>query len=216
MFSDRLIFLPKILTVFCAIEKNGLVIQNKMARQVQNNPHPERKHVPFGLRFTATQFGYNSAVVQDIMTNRSWRRYVVLRNPITRFVSAFNSKCKNTDGDGNRHCWSLFGKNATFDSVISQLLHKKSNNPHWASQHSFCGGITRYNYTYLDFEKMAILPVLLHQPNLRHFVDNKTSRHVTNASSQQLSNIQQTQLRKIYAKDFNLFQTIADRVSIAS
>ena len=100
MFLDRWIVMPHFLTMMCGIEKNGISIQNKFAQEIQTDPNPFIKHVPYGLRFTCQQ--WKLSLIQCKRLTSKYRTIVVKRDPIERFVSAFKSKCANADGDGER------------------------------------------------------------------------------------------------------------------
>lgn len=204
MFSDRWIVLPHFLTMMCGIEKNGITIQNKFAKKIQHDPNPYEKHVPWGLRFTCTRWKMSLSECRKMAS--VYRTIVVKRDPIERFVSAFKSKCLNADGDGARHCWKLFGYNATMHSVAVALSRKKSLNPHWAEQHTFCDGHTNYSIC-IPFSNITLLSNVFNRTDTEIMLKNKHGRHITNASTSDLSISTIKLLKRVYKRDFDWMKT---------
>ena len=160
---NRLIVLPDLRTVLCAIDKNGLTVQNAVARAIHRDPHPEFTGSFFGaggFRFAPDRYDIDAAAAKRLVADSGWRRIIVHRSPLDRFVSAYNSKCRNADGDGRRHCWDLFGgENVSMSEVATWLLANGiPNNPHWLPQAHFCGGLAGATYTHaIPFDQMATL-----------------------------------------------------------
>ena len=104
---------------------------------------------------------------------RPWRRAVIVRDPIDRFVSAYMSKCArcrylpgkpSPKGDGCYNCNSAMGlsrtRNWTMTEVALALAANggSSKNDHWKPQATFCGGLGSSWRSYTDivpFENLA-------------------------------------------------------------
>ena len=91
--------------------------------------------------------------VREAMHDPRWRRAVVLREPVERWMSAYQSKCMLNDHFGDHHCqrWldlKLQNRSAvpSVRLVASRLRAKLDQdpaaqcdwNPHWRPQHCFC------------------------------------------------------------------------------
>ena len=92
----------------------------------------------------------------DPQANTGWRRAVVLRDPVERFVSAYVSKCLQCNatigGDGCYNCHSALGLPRRVDRVptlaetvdaLTRIGPRRVRNPHWVPQARFCGGLAR-------------------------------------------------------------------------
>lgn len=204
MFQDRWIVLPHFMTMMCGIEKNGFSVQNDFARRIQMDPKPSEKHVPWGLRFTCNRWKLSPHQCRQLTS--TYRTIVVKRDPIERFVSAFKSKCRNADGDGERHCWKLFGYNATMHSVALALYRRKSLNPHWAEQHTFCDGHKNYSVC-IPFWNISSLSHLFNRSDTEDLLKVKRGTHITNASVSELSFSTIKVLKKVYKHDLEWMRT---------
>ena len=78
---------------------------------------------------------------------------MVLREPMERYISGYNSKCNHSiasDRGGPKTCEHLLriaSPDVHLDSVAHrltapQIWARGITNPHWAPQHTFCGGLT--------------------------------------------------------------------------
>jgi hypothetical protein len=84
--------------------------------------------------------------LQRILANKQWTKAFFYRDPISRYVSAFRSKCDKFDEDGFWHCREAFlDGNITFPKALYQMtqpgINHLSANPHFASYGTFCGGL---------------------------------------------------------------------------
>ena len=80
--------------------------------------------------------------VNALLRNESWQKVVVYRDPMERFLSAFNSKCLMGDHDGKEHCHKPLGlKHPTIPAVADRLANGPLVcDPHWIPMARFCGG----------------------------------------------------------------------------
>jgi hypothetical protein len=114
-------------------------------------------------RNTPKHHNLSVADLQDILNNPDWTKAVFSRDPVSRYISAFQSKCGRVDADGSVHCNHAFGvdSNITDASVQSfqKILEVKDKgpekvfkNPHWRPMSRFCGGleysIQNYNFVH--------------------------------------------------------------------
>ena len=207
-YLDRWIVLPTFMTMMCAIEKNGQTVQNALAKSIQTDPLATQQHVHLGFRYTCERWKLDEEECTKL--TRQWKTFVVVRNPFERFVSAFKSKCSGkNDGDSQRHCWAIFGRNATLDSVADQLLAHESYNPHWDKQSEFCGGFDNYT-SCISFRKIGALADLLNTTD--EMLRRPTSEtHMTHSTAAALSPGLKEKLRRIYNKDFAWIRRLCKR-----
>ena len=138
---DRVSTLEKGVDVLtCGIEKNGITLLTRIIAEVMG-----RKFEWFPAN--PSTVGLSLEAFKDRLgdASNSWRKLVVYRDPMERFLSAYRSKCLLADGDrdGRKHCHDLFRLNDSQISVLnvaSRLPQYGHHNPHWATQTSFCGG----------------------------------------------------------------------------
>ena len=80
--------------------------------------------------------------VNALLRNESWQKVMVYRDPMERFLSAFNSKCLLGDGDGRSHCHEPLGvEHPTIPAVADRLANGPLVcDPHWRPMARFCGG----------------------------------------------------------------------------
>ena len=136
---DRVSVLEKGVNVItCGIEKNGITLLTRIIAEVLGQ---EFKWYPSN----PSMVGLSLEAFKDRLgdASNSWRKLVVYRDPMERFLSAYRSKCLLGDSDGRMHCHDLFRLNDSQISVLnvaSRLPQYGYHNPHWATQSSFCGG----------------------------------------------------------------------------
>ena len=136
---DRVSTLEKGVDVLtCGIEKNGITLLKRIIAEVMG-----RKFEWFPAN--PSTVGLSLEAFKDRLgdASNSWRKLVVYRDPMERFLSAYRSKCLLGDSDGRMHCHDLFRLNDSQISVLnvaSRLPQYGYHNPHWATQSSFCGG----------------------------------------------------------------------------
>ena len=135
---DRVSILEKGVDVItCGIEKNGITLLNRILAKVMGGRFEWFPANPstVGLSLEAFKDRLGDA-------SNSWRKLVVYRDPMERFLSAYRSKCLLADGDrdGRMHCHNLFRLNDSQISVLnvaSRLPQYGHHNPHWATQTYF-------------------------------------------------------------------------------
>ena len=113
---DRVSVIEKgVLVITCGIEKNGITLLNRILATVLGRRFEWKPANP-------STMGLSLAAFKDRLgdASNSWRKLVVYRDPMERFLSAYRSKCLLADGDrdGRKHCHDVFGLN---DSQISLL-----------------------------------------------------------------------------------------------
>lgn len=138
MWLDFVMVLRESRILFCTIAKNGMTVATRLAGKSERL----KRQAQF-FQFAPQWTGMRYAVFLDALRHdRSWRKVVVYRDPMERFLSAFHSKCQLRDFDGRKHCHQLFGLNDTEVSLLAVARRLKRfghTNPHWAPQSRFCG-----------------------------------------------------------------------------
>jgi Sulfotransferase family len=95
---------------------------------------------------TPEHHNISKSELQNMLASKEWMKAFFYRDPVSRFVSAFRSKCDKFDDDGVRHCEEAFlDPNITFQKALYQMtqpgINHLSANPHFTSYGSFCGGL---------------------------------------------------------------------------
>ena len=108
--------------LFCGIEKNGITTLNEVAAIVRGRPF--RYSDAPDIACTSPQRGMPAMCGEGIsaedapvplpaiMTDSAWRRVIVYRDPVERFLSAYRSKCGQVDHDWEYHCDMVRGDRA--------------------------------------------------------------------------------------------------------
>lgn len=97
----------------------------------------------------------------EILQDRSTHRFAIIRDPLQRFVSGYNSKLNcSTEGDRRVREWSLenFGAKCFHDPnrLAEKIVHMKweKMNSHFLAQRRVCGQHMNYDHQFL-FEQMT-------------------------------------------------------------
>ena len=104
------------------------------------------------LRSVMSSPGAHMATVSAQVLSAHWRKIVVLRHPVERFVSAYRDKCVlelqllNHGLAGEDRCLKAFriprrAQDSITMRTIAERLHIGANDPHWTPQSEFCGGL---------------------------------------------------------------------------
>ena len=148
---------------FCLIPKNGFLALNMVFAIIQKQPFKWNMGDLSCLGDASCKDAdggpLNLTSIFDDESNgepdKKWRRIVVHRDPVERFLSAYRSKCCLADTDGIQHCDQLFQLNRrrseiTPHAVASRLFSHGYRNGHWMPQRAFCGdlGTTWPRYTH--------------------------------------------------------------------
>ena len=155
---DRFIVVPEYKILFCYSEKVGCTMFNQLFRDLRLlNPSISREEAKWLARshWFRNKPQHHNLTKQDLeglLASPKWTKAVFYRDPVSRFVSAFRSKCGRADGDGDEHCQDAFGqKRIPFSDALDFLETADSiSNPHFMPISEFCGGI-KNNLEYYDF-----------------------------------------------------------------
>ena len=147
---DRFIVVPEYKMVFCYSEKVGCTMFNKLFRDLRmlypkiNRTEAKWLSTLVWFRNTPEHHNLNKKDMESILANPEWTKAVFYRDPIDRFVSAFQSKCGGFDPDGEEHCTDSFGHpNSTFSDALHHIKTANTiQNPHFAPMSEFCGGLS--------------------------------------------------------------------------
>lgn len=153
---ERLAVFPDHNFAFCLIAKVG---SNALAEVIEDIPLSRGANQAaidpvmrgYSMHSPAV-YGYGAKEISDIYHNTSWTKAVFYREPISRFISGYRSKCEVGENDF-AHCREEFGiKNASFDVAIRRFLSANINplhDEHFIRQADFCGGL-RANLKYFN------------------------------------------------------------------
>ena len=104
----------------------------------------------FWFSNTPAKHGLTKNDVADLLVDPTWYKATFYREPLSRFLSGYRSKCEpGHDGD-TKHCLKQFGsKTASFPEAVSALAQLDKTivdkaqvvDEHWQRQARFCGGL---------------------------------------------------------------------------
>lgn len=112
MWFNRVSILKSIQVLICGIEKNDITILDQTIAAVMNQSVAWFPNNPEKENLSVDAFKH---LLQD--RNNSWRKLVVYRDPVERFLSAYQSKCLMRDRDGRKHCHTHFNLKDTHISI---------------------------------------------------------------------------------------------------
>jgi len=115
---ENLLLAPEHKVAVCAIEKNGWTVMNPLmglmnAINLTRRKQPLRVMCAYRNRNCPAAFGpewTNVSHLKNIFADPEWRTAVVLREPMERYISGYNSKCNHSQASRRRasppHCGS--------------------------------------------------------------------------------------------------------------
>ena len=135
---NRVVLMPPARTLVCAADKVGSTTINRIASLVLGKPLGKNNGVFIGV---PAAFNVSFAKFKRLLKDDSWHRVLLYRDPIERFVSAYQSKCLLRDRDGRKRCHNVFQlEEPTIEAVVARLPRYGYTNAHWAPLSHFCGG----------------------------------------------------------------------------
>lgn len=143
-WTRRIEIVPEYKLVFCTIEKVGL----RMFKSIMQFLRGKKK-----AKNQTRQY------LEDLLTDPEWTKAVFFRDPATRFLSAFRSKCVAPREEGGTTCKRMFPQvdsltNFTFDDAIDLVAADPSFvqhiNFHNIPHVNHCGGLSN-TLPYYDF-----------------------------------------------------------------
>ncbi len=165
---DRFIVVPEYKLLFCYTEKVGCSMFNHLFRMLRllhpdllkNREEAEYQAQGTWFRNTPSHHNISKSDLEEMLMDKSWTKAAFFRDPATRFLSAYRSKCVlNENLRRNNHCHEAFGKpkprwsSVSFDDALFQLSHNPDQvfgDVHFAPAHRFCGGLDT-TLDYYDF-----------------------------------------------------------------
>ena len=228
---DRVLILPKYKLLFCGIEKNAIKLLSKLVNTAMGacdlGRCSDRRNFSW-LPFSAETTNLTLCAYRDLLRVVDWRKIVVYRDPMERFLSAHSSKCLlniwKGDADGRVHCQELFNlprySTPSLLHVARRLGQYGHLNPHWAPQGSFCGGTVASQWTsyshHVPFHNLSLLLDIFRAaggPSATHHALQEAvrapsdSKHITHAAAKIRD--QEPALRQLlfdyHADDYRLF-----------
>ena len=150
-YLDHFVVLPAHHFLFCLIDKNAnsgfsalfkaVDMERKHAVPLKRGRHPQDTYLWHNPKV------YNISLVSlaEHVVDPSWIKVVFYRDPLSRFLSAFLSKCEHRDmNDPKPICLNTFGHAyATFHQAVTLIYQSNTfSDPHFAQQSRLCGGLT--------------------------------------------------------------------------
>ena len=219
---DRVSVLEKGVNVItCGIAKNGITLLKRILAEVLGQEFEWYPSNP-------SKVGLSLEAFKDRLgdASNSWRKLVVYRDPMERFLSAYRSKCLLGDRDGRTHCHQVFKLNNSQISVLnvaSRLAKYGHYNPHWATQSSFCGGTVGSMWTsythHVSFNNLSgiadafegrVSPKTFEKIRIQ-LRPPASGGHITDAKGHVEADLGSAEVRRklydFYADDYRLFGT---------
>lgn len=177
---DRFIVIPEYKLLFCYVDKVGCSMFNDLFRVLRmvhlvlaknnatNTDELKYQAKQLWFRNTPKHHSLSSSDLERIMINPNWTKAVFFRDPASRFLSAYRSKCGRKDRNGARQCKTVFGSKITSQKGSADAFHEffhnyqqnntnnqvhqrfKMSNPHFNPMSKFCGGLNN-TLEYYDF-----------------------------------------------------------------
>jgi len=154
----KFIVVPEHKLLFCFVEKVGCSMFNHLFRmlrlsrpEVAKNATEAAYQASFTWhRNTPRHHGLKRRQLERLMIDPDWTKAVFYRDPVTRFLSAYRSKCE-AGHDKSPDCIQVFGKRfASFDEALDRMEQGPiPENAHFALASEFCGGL-RSTLDYYD------------------------------------------------------------------
>ena len=204
--TEKFLVIPEYKLLFCYIEKVSCTMFQQLFRMLRLY-HPtltnqERQFVAQEMyhRFRPSEhFHMSTKDLNELMMNPNLTKALFVRDPATRFLSAFKSKCTSPkaggDRDAKKTCREAFGNGiyqnggptiANFQKAIELAENntdKVFSNRHFRAANVFCGGLSQ-SLDYYDF--IHLLDRSSVDDNVRRLLlhigveTNLTNRLVTN------------------------------------
>lgn len=147
---QRFIVVPEVKLLFCYVEKVGCSMFNHLFRMLRLSlPEVSRNSTEAMFQSNFTWFrngpkhhGITKIQLEKLMIDPAWTKAVFYRDPVTRFLSAFRSKCERGH-DVTPDCIRVFGKRyVDFEEALARMTKSPMPmNPHFAPASDFCGGL---------------------------------------------------------------------------
>ena len=147
---QKFIVVPERKLLFCYTEKVGCSMFNHLFRMLrlslpevsQNSTEASFQANFTWFRNTPKHHGLTKIQLEELLIDPAWTKAVFYRDPVTRFLSAFRSKCERGHDD-TPDCIRVFGKRyIDFDQALDRMSKSPMPmNPHFAPASDFCGGL---------------------------------------------------------------------------
>ena len=207
--------------ITCGIAKNGITLLKRILAEVLGQEFEWYPANP-------SKVGLSLEAFKDRLgdASNSWRKLVVYRDPMERFLSAYRSKCLLGDRDGEKHCHQVFKLNESQISILNvanRLAQYGHYNPHWATQSSFCGGTVGSMWTsythHVSFNNLSgiadafkgrVPPATFERLRIE-LQPAAPGKHITDAKAHVQADLGSPAVRRLlydfYSDDYRLFGT---------
>lgn len=147
---DHLIVVPEHNLLFCYIDKVNSRAFNEIFRAVRSSYDPGQALGPLWFRNTYWQHNYSKEELRHLFVNSSWHKAVFFRDPLERFIAAFETQCGSNESSHLSRCTAMFGTSPLSLSEAIKRFHgnvdEALSSDRWGSgqlmrQIQFCGGL---------------------------------------------------------------------------
>lgn len=160
-YLDRFIVVPEYKLLFCYQEKVGCSMFNHLFRMLRllhprmstesNTAEAVFLSSDTWFRNTPNHHNLSKSDLEEMLQDPAWTKATFFRDPATRFLSAYRSKCVLKErSKGIDHCRESFGNpwlpwgTVSFQHALGQLDQRPDQvfgNEHFAPAGTFCGGL---------------------------------------------------------------------------
>jgi Sulfotransferase family len=149
---NHLLYLPTYKFIFCRIEKVANTAISAILHKIPRHDNITQQSSIYN-HHSITHYNIPLHTLSEYISDPTWTKAMFYREPLSRFLSAYRSKCEHFDKDGKIICRKSFGANFVSFEVAVKGLFKRilpSCDVHFAPQSTFCGSLSKsiQYYTY--------------------------------------------------------------------
>lgn len=180
---SKFMIIPEHKLLFCAIEKNCNAAFGRFFHHYRSLFSKKYANTDNWWESNSPKaHGYSKKMLSALLVDNQWHKAVVVREPLSRFLSGYQSKCTDGHDNDRHHCKQEFGGNfVTFTEAVESIARKNHSmeiNNHWELQYRFCGGLgSTYHYynTVITYNRTTLREdVTAMLINAKFPVDNKS------------------------------------------
>lgn len=167
---QNFIVVPEYKLLFCYIEKVGNknfnILFNRLRHRYDKNIPVDNRPQHVWMNNNPNKFNMSKEDLENMLIDKKWHKAVFYRDPLERFVSAFQNKCQSKSANEKYWCAEQFGSpNVTFQEAVLAMqklpLHEGFDpqppyDNHFSRQLSFCGGLNQTLKYYDTVEQLSI------------------------------------------------------------
>lgn len=148
---NEVLVVPSLKLIFCFIPKNAGTQFNRLMNALNGLEHRQGEICSDGdPNYASSMHGnFTHLDFEEALNSDNWTKAIFLRDPLERFISAYQSKCVKPRECGGCMYLERSAEDRPRLSRVSERL-KGTKNAHFTTQSSLCGGledsIGAYNY----------------------------------------------------------------------